>query len=145
FTASLDREKRGLFGRAGWVLLAKGIACHQTIAWRIQEDRRRAAKICAGVSPDKRSSRRRDQFKRHAISGRRLCRCDWPLERQRVSRRDEETQLSRTRRGARVEDTPAHRRCGQSIYAGTHLEKYGDAGASGGRACDRAESSGHAS
>ena len=56
----------------------------------------------AGVGPQrfmrefrlqKRSSRRRRQLERDAISGGRLRRCDWPLERQRLSGRDEEAQL----------------------------------------------------
>ena len=65
----------------------------QAVSRRIQEGRSRAAAICARISPAKRSSRRRGQLERYAISAGRLRRCDWPLERQRFSRRDEEAQL----------------------------------------------------
>ena len=90
----------------------------------------------AGVGPQKfvrefrltrRSSGRRNQFERDAISGGRLCRCDWTIERKRISRRDEEAQLPRTRCGTRFENASAHW-CGrQSFYSGPYLEKYGNA------------------
>ena len=85
-----------------------------------------------------------DQLERYAISGGRLRRCDWPLERQRFSGRDEEAQLPRARRGARFEDAPAHRRGWQSFYAGTHLEEPGNARSHGRSARDGAKSTGHA-
>ena len=62
----------------------------------------------------------------------RLCRCDWAIEGKRISRRDEEAQLSRTRCGTRFENSSA-RWCGrQSFYSGPYLEKYGNAWSSGG-------------
>ncbi len=99
----------------------------QGVSRRIQEGRSRAAAIHARISPRKRSSRGRDQLERYAISAGRLRRCDRPLERQRLSRRDEEAQLPWARRGARFEDAPAHRRGWQSFHAGTHLEEPGNA------------------
>ena len=48
----------------------------------------------------------------------------------RISGRDEEAQLSWTRRSARFENAPAHRSSRQSFYAGTYLEKPRHAGPS---------------
>ena len=90
------------------------------------------------------ASRRRDQLERYAISAGRLRRCNRPLERQRLSGRDEEAQLrtgrarrtvrKRTGATARSAIVPRRDAFGRTGYARSH----------GRRACDRAKSTGHA-
>src|SRR4029077_3098007 len=111
---------------------AKGIAAEQFRARRVQESRGRTKKIFSRVSAGNGFAGRRGEFERHAISGGRLCRCDWSLQRQRVSRGDEETQHAWARCGPRFQDASAEWCHRQSFYSWPDLEKHGHARASWG-------------